>query len=107
MRHGGNFLRDTATKYKIKEENKFTTDEVGIQAHVFGPHMKATPYLQHSRMCENIITIVAICVDGTSMPPAVIFKGSTYKVRWGANNPLNASYVILIIMIFMCKLIYC
>ena len=29
------------------------------------------------------------------------------QVTWGENNPFNASYVILIIMIFMCKLIYC
>ena len=107
-------LGETITKYKIKEENTYATDEVGIQAqgggeceYVFGPYTKAAPYQQCSGMHEIIITIVAICVDGTSMPPAVIFKGSTYHIKWGENNPLNALYVILIIMIFMCKSIYC
>ena len=107
-------LGETVTKYKIKEENTDTTDEVGIQAqgggeceYVFGSHKKAAPYQQCSGTCENITTIVTVCVDGTSMPPAVIFKGSTYQVKWGKDNPLNAWYVILIIMIFMCKSIYC
>ena len=64
MRHGGN---KTVTKYKIKEENTYATDEVGIQAqgggeceYVFGPHTKATPYQQHCGMCENITTIVSV-----------------------------------------------
>ena len=89
-------------------------DEVGIQAqgggereYVFGPHRKATPHQQHSRTHKNMTTIVTICADGTSTLPAIIFKGSTYQVKWGENNPLTAAYVILIIMIFMCKLIYC
>ena len=95
-------LGETITKYKIKEENTYATDEVGIQAqgggereYVFGPRTKAAPYQQRSGTRENITTIVTICADGTSTPPAVIFKGSAYQVKWGENNPLNASYVIL------------
>ena len=60
----------TVTKYKIKEENMYTTYEVGIQAqgggdceYVFGPHTKAAPYQQHPRTHENITTIVTICAD--------------------------------------------
>ena len=76
-------LEETITKYKIKVENTYATDEVGIQAqrggeheYVFGPHTKATPYQQHSRTCMNITTIVTIYADGTSTLPSVIFKGS-------------------------------
>jgi len=102
-------LGDTVEKYKIEEENTYASDEVGIQAqgggereYVFGPHTKAAPYQQRSGTRENITTIVTICADGTSTPPAIIFKGSTYQVKWGENNPLNASYVILLIIIFTC-----
>jgi len=100
---------DTVKKYKIEEENTYASDEVGIQAqgggerkYVFGPRTKAAPYQQRSGTCENITTIVTICADGTSTPPAIIFKGSAYQVKWGENNPLNASYVILLIIIFTC-----
>jgi len=99
-------LGDTVTKYKIKEENTYASDEVGIQAqgggereYVFGPRTKAAPYQQRSGTRENITTIVTICADGTTMPPAVIFKGNAYQVKWGENNPLNASYVILLIIV--------
>jgi len=100
-------LGDTITKYKIKEENTYGSDEVGIQAqgggereYVFGPRTKAAPYQQRSGTHENITTIVTICADGTSTPFAVIFKGNAYQVKWGENNPLNASYVILLVIIF-------
>jgi len=99
-------LGDTITKYKIKEENTYASDEVGIQAqgggeceYVFGPCMKAAPYQQRSGTRENITTIVTICTDGTTTPPAIIFKGNAYQVKWGENNPLNASYVILLIIV--------
>ena len=93
----------TIEKYNIKAENTYGSDEVGIQAqggaereYVFGPRTKAAPYQQRSGTRENITTIVTICADGTSTPPAVIFKGSAYQVKWGESNPLNASYVLQI-----------
>src|ERR1700678_2209174 len=94
-------------------ENTYTSDEVGVQAqgggereYVFSPWTKAAPYQQRSGTRENITTNVTICADGTSTPPAVIFQGNTYQVKWGNNNPLNASYVTLSIIIFCVKLIY-
>jgi hypothetical protein len=50
-----------------------------------------SPYQQRGGTRENITIIVTICADGTSTPPAVIFKGNAYQVKWGENNPLNAS----------------
>jgi len=101
-------LGDMIKNYKIKQENTYGSDEVGIQAqgggeheYVFGPRTKAAPYQQRSGTRENITTIVTICADGTSTPPAVIFKGSAYQVKWGENNPLNASYVIQIFIIYV------
>jgi hypothetical protein len=78
-------LGETIEKYNIKPHNIYGTDEVGIQAqgggereHVFGARKKAAPYQQRGGTRENITVIVTICADGTSTPPAVIFKGSAY-----------------------------
>ncbi|PPQ95582.1 hypothetical protein CVT25_000809 [Psilocybe cyanescens] len=69
---------------------------------------KGDPYQQRAGTRENITGIVTICADGTTIRPAVIFKGNAYNVRWGDNNPLKALYEfcfffdqkILIIQIF-------
>lgn len=95
-------LGETIEKYSILPENIYGTDEIGIQTqgggeheYVFGARQKATPYQQRSGTRENITVIVTICADGTSTPPAVIFKGKAYQPDWADNNPLNASFVIL------------
>ncbi|KXN92610.1 hypothetical protein AN958_02991, partial [Leucoagaricus sp. SymC.cos] len=43
---------------------------------------------------ENITVIMTICANGTSIPPAVIFRGEAYHVQWKQNNPLNATCLI-------------
>ena len=95
-------------KYNIKLHNIYGTDEVGIQAqgggehkYIFDAHKKAAPYQQHARTQDNITVIVMICTDGTSTPPAAIFKGSAYQVKWGENNPLNALYVTSAFIIYI------
>jgi hypothetical protein len=106
-------LGETIDKYNITPCNIYGTDEVGIQTqgggereHVFGPRTKAAPYQQRSGTRENITVIVTICADGTTTPPAVIFKGSAYQVSWGENNPFNASSVVLSFCIHKHMLIY-
>jgi len=93
-------LGEIIEKYMIKPKNIDGSDEVGIQAQgqgkcefVFGSCTKATPYQQCSGSHENITVIITICADGSTTPPAIIFKGSAYNIKWGDNNPLNASYV--------------
>jgi hypothetical protein len=39
--------------------------------------------------------------DETSTPHATIFKGNAYQVKWGENNPLNASYVTSAFIIYV------
>ncbi|KIM35937.1 hypothetical protein M413DRAFT_78899 [Hebeloma cylindrosporum] len=99
-------LRETLEKYSILPENIYGTDEIGIQTqgggereYVFGARRKAAPYQQRSGTWENITVIVTICADGTSTPPAVIFKGKAFQPSWAENNPLNASCVISFIHI--------
>ena len=36
---------------------------------------------QWDRNCEKITVIVTICADGTSLPPAVLFKGQAFQVK--------------------------
>jgi len=40
---------------------------------------------------SDITVVVVICADGTSLPPAVIFKGECFQTSWKQDNPLNAS----------------
>ena len=101
-------LGETIEKYDIKPHNIYGTDEVGIQAqgggereYVFGARKKAAPYQQRAGTRDNITVIVTICANGTSTPPAAIFKGNAYQVKWGENNPLNASYVTLVFIIYV------
>lgn len=48
-------------------------------------------YQQRGGSKENTTVIVTICADGTSIAPAVVFKGKGYSTSWKQDNPLNAS----------------
>ncbi|PPQ73147.1 hypothetical protein CVT25_012359 [Psilocybe cyanescens] len=77
----------------ILDENTYGVDKTGIHTHecVFGPARGSVQHQQHSGDRENITVIVIICADGTSLSPAVIFKGEGYQSNWRQDNPLNAS----------------
>ena len=64
---------------------------VGVKERVIGPAGEHVQYQQQSGDCENITVLVTICADGTSIPPAVIYKGEAYQSSWKQDNPLNAS----------------
>ena len=81
----------------IAEENIYGSDESGFQTgtgssneKVIGAAGKRIQHQQKTGNRENITVIVTICADGTSIPPAVIFKGSKYLVKWKQDNPTNA-----------------
>lgn len=84
---------------KIEEDTIYGMDETGFQPgggaseRVIGAAGKKTQHQQKDGNRENITVIVTICADGTSLPPAVIFKGQNFLVKWDQDNPLNASYV--------------
>ena len=50
----------------------------GQKEHVMGGHKPGPQYQQHDGNWENITIIVTFCTDGTSTPPAMIFKGKGY-----------------------------
>ena len=81
----------------IPAELIYGANETGIQGgigqkeHVFRAAGKKIQLQQRSGDRENITVLVTICADGTSIPPAVIFKGEGYQTTWKQDNPLNAS----------------
>jgi len=64
---------------------------IGLKERVYGDPAKKFQHQQRSGGRENITVIITICADGTSLPPAVIFKGENFQTSWKQDNPLNAS----------------
>jgi hypothetical protein len=81
----------------IPDELIFGADETGVQQglgtwqRIIGPKGKKVQHQQRSGDRENIMVMVTICADGTSLLPAVIFRGESFQTSWKQNNPLNAS----------------
>ncbi|KAF8220795.1 DDE-domain-containing protein, partial [Tricholoma matsutake] len=79
----------------VSPELMFATDETGVQQglgtwqRIIGPKGKKVQHQQRSGDRENTTVIVTICAYGTSLPPAVIFKGELFQTTWRQNNPLN------------------
>jgi len=90
-------LGETLEKYDIDEENTYAVDEIGIQTgeggheRVLGARKAGPQYQQRDGNRENITVLITICADGTSISPAVIYKGQGYLVKWQQDNPANAS----------------
>jgi hypothetical protein len=81
----------------IPDELIYGADESGIQQglgtrqRIIGPKGQKVQHQQRSGDRENITVIVTICADGTSLPPAVIYKGESFQTNWQQDNPLKAS----------------
>ena len=93
----GNVLKTGDNGSPIAEENIYGSDESAFQTgtgasneKVIGAAGKRIQHQQKTGNRENITVMVTICGDGTSIPPAVIFKGSKYLVKWKQDNPANA-----------------
>jgi hypothetical protein len=90
-------LGDTVRKYDITEDRTWGVDEIGIQGsmgmpeRVMGARKLGLQYQQRDGDRENITVLETICADGTTIPPAVIYKGAVYQVKWAQDNPANAS----------------
>ncbi|KAF5334791.1 hypothetical protein D9611_012962 [Ephemerocybe angulata] len=91
-------LLDKALKdYEVKPENIYAVDEAGCQPYsvererVIGGKQAGPQYQQRSGNRETMTVLVPICADGSALPPAVIFKGKGYQVKWKQDNPANAS----------------
>ncbi|KAJ3512249.1 hypothetical protein NMY22_g15390 [Coprinellus aureogranulatus] len=81
----------------IRTGDTYAVDESGLQTgqgqkeRVFGRVDARIQQQQRSGNKENITVIVSVCADGSSLPPAVVFKGQTFLTTWKQDNPLRAS----------------
>ncbi|CAA7270386.1 unnamed protein product [Cyclocybe aegerita] len=57
---------------------------------VIGGAGKNVQYQQQAGTRETTTVIVNICADGTAIPPAVLFSGKGFAVRWKQDNPAEA-----------------
>ena len=77
----------------------YGADETGIQTgngvkeYVVGPKGVPVQHQQRSGNRENITVLPTICADGTTLAPAVIFKGEAFQTKWLQENPLDARCV--------------
>ena len=75
----------------------WAADETGIQTgtavheRVIGKKGQTNQHQIREGTRENITVVVSIAADGSSIPPAVIFKGQAFLPQWKQDNPLNAS----------------
>lgn len=92
-----NLLEETVKSKEIVPECTYGADEVGCNPsggedeRVMGGRKSGPQYQQRDGDRENITVIETICADGTSIPPAVIFKGQAFQVKWKQDNPAHAS----------------
>jgi hypothetical protein len=90
-------LASTVEKYGITAPLMYAVDETGVtgqtgqKERVMGAKKKGLHYQQVGGSRENTTVLVTICADGSSLPPAVIFKGKAYQTDWNDNNPSKAS----------------
>lgn len=99
---GGFFdmLDELIKEYDILPKNIYNMDEKGVQlgigakVAVIVDRDQKTAYSIEDGNRELVTVIEAICADGSTVHPAVIFQAKRRNAEWGRNNPLNARYVI-------------
>jgi hypothetical protein len=81
----------------INEKNIYGMDEGGFPPshqgveHVVGCRGSKLQHKTRSTNCKNVIVLVTICADGTTLKPTIIFKGHQILKKWGDNNISEAS----------------
>ncbi|PPQ75808.1 hypothetical protein CVT26_001458 [Gymnopilus dilepis] len=78
-------------------ECTWAMDEAGFQSNgdegctkIIGAAGKKVQYQQQSGSRENITVLVTIGANGDALPPAVLFAGKGYLVKWKQENPAQA-----------------
>ena len=93
-------LGEYIDKYKFEPSSIYGSDETGFQmGNAYATNAIGAAgggdvrEIVHEGSRENITALVTICADGSTIPPLIIFRGSTFFCKWGENNPLNCMYV--------------
>ena len=93
-------VEEVTVKYGIVPETTYRVDEVGTNPFsgekewVIGARQAALQHQKQDGNRENITVLMTICVDGTTLPPAAIFKGRAFQMKWKQDNPADAARVL-------------
>lgn len=83
----------------VTPECTWAMDESGFQANgeegvgwqkIIGKAGKKIQYQQQRGTQENITVLVTIGANGSTLPPAVLYAGEGYLVKWKQENPVDA-----------------
>jgi hypothetical protein len=89
-------LGELIKEYNIIPENLYNMDEKGIQlgigakVAVLVDRDQKTAYSIEDGNRELVTVIEAICADGSTVHPTVIFQAKRRNAEWGRDNPSNA-----------------
>lgn len=90
-------LKTTLDDHHMKEDCLWAADESGFQPgigrkqRVIGPARRKMQYQQRDGTKETITVMVAICADGSAIPPTCIYKGQSFSMNWHQDSILGAS----------------
>ena len=85
-------LEKFVVKVGIQPDDLYGMDETGCPPsdqgteHVCGSQGTKTQHKQGGADHENVMAIVTISTDGTTLCPTIIFKGQNFMSKWAANN---------------------
>jgi hypothetical protein len=89
-------LEEFIVKAGVRLEDLYGMDETGClpsdqgTEHVCGSQGTKIQHKQGRANHENVMAIVTICADGTTLCPTIIFKGQNFMSKWAANNVSEA-----------------
>jgi hypothetical protein len=81
----------------VRKEDIYAMDETGFtpsdtgRERVVGRRGTKVQHKQGGADRENVTTLITICADGTTLRPAIIYKGQNFMKKWGENNLVGAS----------------
>jgi hypothetical protein len=93
-------LDEVVREFDIKPENTWNMDEKGVQLGIGAKvaaiidRDQAAVYSVEDGNRELVTIIEAVCANGTTLIPSVIFQGVRRNLEWGRpeNNPSSARY---------------